>query len=63
LVIFPGGRSYEKLEKDPVLFKMNRPKEEMIGIIGMCVMWFFVGLTYYNGIRAVLKDTTQNNKD
>jgi len=38
------------------------PKDEMISIIGLCVMWFFVGLTYYNGIRAVLKDTVQNDK-
>jgi hypothetical protein len=38
------------------------PKDEMISIIGLFVMWFFVGLTYYNGIRAVLKDTAQNDK-
>lgn len=32
------------------------PKDEMISIIGLCIMWFFVALTYYNGIRTVLKD-------
>ena len=38
------------------------PKDEMISIIGLCVMWFFVGLTYYNGIQEVLKDTAQKDK-
>ena len=37
------------------------PKEEMTSIIGLCVMWFFVGLTYFNGIRAVLKDKMKDN--
>ncbi len=32
------------------------PKEETIAIIGMCVMWFFVGVTYFSGIRLVIKD-------
>ncbi|RJP77125.1 MAG: hypothetical protein C4522_16085 [Desulfobacteraceae bacterium] len=32
------------------------PREEMISIIGLCVMWFFTGVTYLNGIRAVMKD-------
>lgn len=33
------------------------PKEELRSIIGMFVMWFFVGVTYYSGIRSVLKDS------
>ena len=32
------------------------PKEEIKGVIGLCVMWFFVGVTYFNGIRSVVKD-------
>jgi hypothetical protein len=32
------------------------PKEELISIIGLCVMWFFVGVTYFSGIFSVLKD-------
>jgi len=32
------------------------PKEELKGIIGLCIMWFFVAVTYFNGIRTVLKD-------
>jgi hypothetical protein len=32
------------------------PKKETIAIIGMCVMWFFVGVTYFSGIRTVIKD-------
>jgi hypothetical protein len=38
------------------------PKDEMISIIGLCVMWFFVGVTYFSGIRAVLKDKEQADK-
>jgi len=33
------------------------PKEEMKGIAGLCIMWFFVGVTYFSGIQAVWKDT------
>lgn len=32
------------------------PGEEMEAIIGLCVMWFFVGVTYFSGIYSVLKD-------
>jgi hypothetical protein len=32
------------------------PKERMESLIGLCVMWFFVGVTYYSGIRTVLKE-------
>ncbi len=32
------------------------PFEETKAIIGMLVMWFFVGVTYFSGIHAVLKD-------
>lgn len=32
------------------------PDERMESIVGLGVMWFFVGLTYYNGLRSVLKD-------
>jgi len=38
------------------------PKEEMISVIGLCVMWFFVGVTYFSGIRAVMKDKEESNK-
>jgi hypothetical protein len=33
------------------------PKEELKSIVGLCVMWFFVGVTYFSGIFSVLKDT------
>ncbi len=32
------------------------PKEEITAIAGLCVMWFFFGVTYFSGIHAVLKD-------
>ena len=32
------------------------PKEELISIIGLGVMYFFIFVTYLNGLRAVLKD-------
>jgi hypothetical protein len=38
------------------------PREEMISIIGLCVMWFFVGVTYYTGICTVLKDKGMRDK-
>ncbi len=37
------------------------PKEELISIIGLCVMWFFVGVTYFSGIFMVLKDIKENS--
>ena len=36
------------------------PAEETRSIIGMFVMWFFMGLTFFNGIRAVLKDQKES---
>lgn len=32
------------------------PNEEIKAVIGLFVMWFFVGVTYFSGIHAVLKD-------
>ncbi|HUN56271.1 MAG TPA: hypothetical protein VMU29_14055 [Smithella sp.] len=32
------------------------PKEELTSIIGLCVMYFFIFVTYWNGLRTVLKD-------
>lgn len=40
----------------PVHVWDNFPKERMESLIGLCVMWFFMGFTYYSGIRTVLKD-------
>jgi len=37
------------------------PKEEMRGIIGLCIMWFFVGVTYFSGIQAILNDKMKEN--
>jgi hypothetical protein len=32
------------------------PREQIKAIAGLFVMWFFVGVTYFGGIHAVLKD-------
>lgn len=32
------------------------PKEELISVIGLGVMYFFMFVTYLNGLRAVMKD-------
>ncbi|MCU0599257.1 MAG: hypothetical protein MUE70_08390 [Desulfobacterales bacterium] len=32
------------------------PKQNMESLIGMLIMWFFMGLNYYLGIKSVLKD-------
>jgi hypothetical protein len=39
----------------PEVFSQH-PKQNMESIIGMLIMWFFMGLNYYLGIRSVLKD-------
>lgn len=39
----------------PIIFK-DYPQQNMESLIGMIVMWFFMGLTYYMGIRSILKD-------
>ena len=45
----------------PDIFKAH-PQQNMESLIGMFIMWFFVGLTYYQGIRAVIKDRDQTDK-
>lgn len=35
---------------------INYPKELMESLFGLCTMWFFVTVTYYSGLRTVLKD-------
>ncbi len=32
------------------------PRQNMESLIGMLVMWFFMGLNYYLGIRSVVAD-------
>jgi amino acid transporter len=32
------------------------PKQNIESLIGMLIMWFFMGLNYYLGIKSVLKD-------
>lgn len=32
------------------------PQELQMSIIGLCIMWFFVGVTYFGGLHAVIKD-------
>lgn len=32
------------------------PRQNMESLIGMLIMWFFMGLNYYLGIKSVLKD-------
>lgn len=32
------------------------PRQNMESLIGMLIMWFFMGLTYYLGVKSVLKD-------
>jgi hypothetical protein len=32
------------------------PKQNMESLIGMLIMWFFMGFNYYLGIKSVLKD-------
>jgi hypothetical protein len=43
----------------PEIFAQH-PKQNMESIIGMLIMWFFMGLNYYLGIRSVLKDKEQS---
>ena len=38
------------------------PKEELKAVTGMCVMWFFVGVTYFSGIRTVIKDMKETEE-
>lgn len=37
------------------------PREELISIIGLGVMYFFIFVTYWNGLRVVLKDVKNQN--
>jgi len=32
------------------------PKEELISMIGLGVMYFFICVTYWSGLRIILKD-------
>lgn len=32
------------------------PTESVQGAVGMCVMWFFMALNYFLGVRSAVKD-------
>ena len=34
----------------------DHPRESMEGAVGMCVMWFFMALNYFLGVRMAVKD-------